>query len=255
MRIRGENCTRDIPEDDEARDEYIRRRKVTANRVAGVLRAALSRAWRDRTDIPSNEAWARLRPFRGVARGRVDFLTQVQARKLIGECPTDLRALVQGALLTGARPGELRAIRVEDYDREHRTIFIRHPKVDRCRHVPLNAEGRKFFDRLTAGRDGAERMFLRADGQTWTKDGVRQPLITACKAAKLKPTNLYAARHSFVTWLLAEGESPYYVAKIAGTSVAMIEQSYGHVVEKMLRATVAKLPSFGLDDSKVARIA
>ena len=254
-RIRGETCTRAIPEDEDELAEYIRGRKATANRILGVLRAALNRAWRTHEDIPSNSDWMKVRPYRAVARGRVNYLETTEARKLIAECLPDLRALVRGALLSGARPGELRQIRVEDYDRKHATIYIRKSKVDGSRHVPLNAEGYEFFDRLTAGRDGAEWMFLRADGSPWAKDDPRRPLSEACHRAKLKPINLYALRHSFATLLLAENVSMHYLAKIMGTSVKMIEDHYGHIVEEFQRETMAKLPSFGLDDSKVTRIA
>ena len=71
----------------------------------------------------------------------------------------------------------------------------------------------------------------------------------------MKSINLYVLRHTFATLLLAENVSMHYLAKLMGTSVGMIEAHYGHIVEEHQRETVNELPAFGLDDSKVVRIA
>ena len=49
-----------------------------------------------------------------------------------------------------------------------------------------------------------------------------------------KNVSLYSARHAFITWRLQYGNVPIHlVAKVAGTSIQKIEQTYGHIeVEK-----------------------
>ena len=46
--------------------------------------------------------------------------------------------------------------------------------------------------------------------------------------------SLYSSRHAFITWRLRYGNVPIHlVAKVAGTSIQKIEQTYGHIeVEK-----------------------
>jgi integrase len=49
-----------------------------------------------------------------------------------------------------------------------------------------------------------------------------------------KRVSLYSSRHAFITWRLRYGNVPIHlVAKVAGTSIQKIEQTYGHIeVEK-----------------------
>jgi integrase len=62
-----------------------------------------------------------------------------------------------------------------------------------------------------------------------TKSGLKEEL-----AAENKKVSLYSSRHAFITWRLRYGNVPIHlVAKIAGTSIQKIEETYGHIeVEK-----------------------
>ena len=61
------------------------------------------------------------------------------------------------------------------------------------------------------------------------KSGLKEELI-----GEGKSVSLYSARHAFITWRLQYGNVPIHlVAKVAGTSIQKIEQTYGHIeVEK-----------------------
>ena len=61
------------------------------------------------------------------------------------------------------------------------------------------------------------------------KSGLKEEL-----AEDSKKVSLYRSRHSFITWRLPYGNVPIHlVAKVAGTSIQKIEQTYGHIeVEK-----------------------
>jgi hypothetical protein len=61
------------------------------------------------------------------------------------------------------------------------------------------------------------------------KSGLKNELV-----AEGKIVSLYSARNAFITWRLQYGNVPIHlVAKLAGTSIQKIEQTYGHIeVEK-----------------------
>ena len=61
------------------------------------------------------------------------------------------------------------------------------------------------------------------------KSGLKEEL-----AEDSKKVSLYSSRHAFITWRLRYGNVPIHlVAKVAGTSIQKIEQTYGHIeVEK-----------------------
>ena len=68
---------------------------------------------------------------------------------------------------------------------------------------------------------------------------------------KLK-VSLYSSRHAFITWRLRYGNVPIHlVAKVAGTSIQKIEQTYGHIeVEKqteMLTRNQGRARTAGVD--------
>src|SRR5262249_39694211 len=87
--------------------ERVRGRQATANRLLTVLKAALNHAWREHQRlVPSNRAWAALRPFKGASAARIRFLGIGESTRLINACEPDLRRLVSAALLTGCRYGE-----------------------------------------------------------------------------------------------------------------------------------------------------
>ena len=52
--------------------------------------------------------------------------------------------------------------------------------------------------------------------------------------AEGKKISLYSSRHAFITWRLRYGNVPIHLlSKAVGTSIKMIEQTYGHIeVEK-----------------------
>jgi Phage integrase family len=140
VRTAKTSATQAIRDFDRGDGEEIRRRRSTANRVLTILKASLNYAFIEGR-ASSDLAWRRVRPFRGVDAARVRFLTTDEARRLCNACEPDFRAIVQGALATGARYGELIRLRVADFNSEVGTVAIRESKTGRARHVALVGEG------------------------------------------------------------------------------------------------------------------
>jgi hypothetical protein len=83
-----------------------RRRQDSANRVFTILKAALNHAFQD-DKIPSDIAWHEVKPFKGVETARLRYLTIDEAKQLVDACDSNFHPLVQTALHTGARYGQL----------------------------------------------------------------------------------------------------------------------------------------------------
>src|SRR4051812_925357 len=81
--------------------DSVRRRRSSANRVLTILKAALNHAFND-GKLPSDAAWRKVKPFRGVDAARIRYLTVTEARRLVNACEPGLGPLVQAALQTGA---------------------------------------------------------------------------------------------------------------------------------------------------------
>jgi len=234
-----------------------RRRKASANRTLAILKAALNHAWRE-GKVPSNAAWSRVRPFENVNTARIRYLTIAEAKRLINACDPDFRLLVQAALETGARLGELVALEAHDFNPDTGTLAIRTSKSGKSRHVVLTEEGAEFFAQVCAGRPGHATMFVKADGEPWGR-GHQGPLMAAaCKRTKITPPiGFHGLRHTWASLAVMAGVPLLVVAKNLGhRDTRMVEMHYGHLAPSYVADAIrAGAPRFGFKpDTKIARV-
>ena len=238
------------PEDGD--DDARRRRKSTANRILTVLKAGLNRARRmKRLQVPSAEAWREVKAFKGADAPKIRYLTAAECTRLVNACAPDFRLLVQAALLTGCRYGELIALRVDDYNPDSGTVTIREAKAGKPRHIPLNAAGVTFFERTAAGRRGDERMLVRADGEAWGRSQQGRRFNDAAKAAKILGASFHSLRHSYGSALAMEGVPMGVIAVALGHSDSRLtEKFYAHLAPSYVADTIrANLPTLGVVES------
>jgi len=236
--------------------EAKRARKVTANRTLITLKAALNRAFRE-GKVPSNAEWSRVEKFKDVDTARIRYLNIAEAKRLLNGCDPDFRLLVQAALETGCRLGELVALQVHDFNPDAGTLAIRTSKSGKGRHVVLTEEGAAFFRQLCAGRPGSATMLLRADGQPWGRAQQSTLMAAACERAKITPAvNFHALRHTWASLAVMAGMPLMVVAKNLGhRDTRMVEHHYGHLAPNFIADAVrASAPRFGFepDDTVVS---
>jgi integrase len=85
--------------------------------------------------------WTEVRPFQNASQARARFLSVEEQQRLANGCPPGFRSLVQGALSTGGRYGELAKVLVRDFNAQAGTLFIQFGKAKgggcKPRHVAL----------------------------------------------------------------------------------------------------------------------
>lgn len=220
--------------------EAARRRKSTANRVLTIVKAALNRAFEE-GKTPSDDAWRRVKPFRSVDAARVRYLAEDETRRLVNACDPDFRPLMQAALFTGARYGELVALRVADFDRDAGALAVRQSKSGKPRHLYLTAEGREFFASCAAGKAAGALLLPRPDGKTtWGKSQQQRPLGEACAAARIAPAiSFHILRHTYASRLIMRGAPlPVVAAQLGHRDTRMVEHHYGHLAPSYIADTV-----------------
>jgi integrase len=220
--------------------------RASANRTWTTLRAALNHAFSEgKTDTDS--AWRKVKPFRGVDVARVRYLTVAEAKRLANASDAEFRPLVQAALQTGCRYGELAALEARDFNADSGTLAIRKSKTGKARHVVLSEEGQQLFAALAAGRSGHELM-LRNDGQPWGQAHQARPMQEACERAKISPAiSFHGLRHTWASLSVMAGMPLMVVAKNLGhTDTRMVEKHYGHLAPSYVADAVRKnAPKFG----------
>jgi len=229
-------------------EDEKRRRRATANRCLTVLKAALNHAHYERR-IASDEAWASVKPFRNVDAPVVRYLSDAEAKRLSNACAKEFRPLVQAALLTGCRYGELVALQARDFNADAGMLAIRTSKSGKPRHVVLSEEGQRFFATCTAGKNGTALVFTRDTGGAWGKSHQQRPLIDACKAAKIKPAiRFHDLRHTHGSALAMKGVPMAVIAAQLGhADTRMTERHYAHLSPSYVAETIrANFPTLGI---------
>jgi len=236
-----------------------RARRSTANRILSILKAILNTAFRDGL-VSDDSEWRKVKPFEKADEARIRFLTDAEAVRVVNACPPDFRPLVRGALLTGARYGELVALQAQDVDLRVGKIYLAPGKSGRARHVPLNPEGAALFRERLTGKTGDALVFTHANGTPWGKNHHVRPLANACKAAKIKPAiAFHELRHTYASHLAQAGVDLLTISKLLGHADTRItSKHYAHLADKTLAQAVLRLPSFsgktpGLDNLQAVR--
>src|SRR5262245_33832870 len=175
--------------------EQRRKRQVSANRCMTILKSCLNFAFKN-GEVRSDDEWLRVEKVKDVERSRVRYLSFAECERLLNACDPEFRALVRGALETGARYGNLRSLRVADFNPDSGTIRMRFAKGGGEYHVILSENGGAFFAALVAGRLGDELMF----GKRWGPSQQVRRMVTACKRAKIEPhVGFHQLRHTWAS--------------------------------------------------------
>jgi integrase len=237
--------------------DAVRRRRASANRTLTVLKAALNRAWRE-GHITSDAEWRRVEPYEVVETARVRYLTIAEAQRLVNACEPSFRKLVQAALQTGARYGELAALCMSDFNPDSGTVTIQQSKSGKPRHIVLTDEGASFFRAVTVGHDGAVLMFTTKTGSAWTKSAQTRPMAESCRNAKISPPiGFHGLRHTWASHAAMNGVPLLVVAKNLGhADTRMVEKHYGHLAPSYIADAIrAGAPRFGtVEPSNVASV-
>jgi integrase len=233
----------------------VRKRRATANRILTVLKAALNHAW-NAGHVASDDAWRRVKPFRGVETARIRYLSEAECVRVVNGCEPSFRNLVRGALLSGCRYSELTRMHVADFNPDAGVVTVRDSKAGKPRHVVLTDEGRQLFAVLTAGKLGSDPIFVRADGGIWRKSHQLRPMLEACQRAKIKPAiSFHVLRHTHGSTLAMRGVPMGVIAQQLGhADTRMTEKHYAHLAPSYVADTIrAHFPALGITgDSAVA---
>ena len=215
-----------------------------------MLKAGLNRAWR-LGNVTSDAAWRRVEPFHGVDSARIRYLTIAEAKRFTNTCAPDFRAMVQAALATGARYGQLAALTVSDFNPDNGTLRLRTRKGkgrEKIYHAVLAAEGVKLFRTHCAGRAPTDLIFPKEDGSKWGTSHQLREMIEACERAKIEPPiGFHQLRHTWASHAVMNGVPLLVVAKNLGHSdTRMVELHYGHLAPSYVADAIrAGAPKFG----------
>jgi integrase len=178
--------------------------------------------------VSTDAGWRTVLPFRNVGRRRQGFVPLEQRAGLLAACEPDIAALVRAMLLTAARPGELAGVTFAHFDKSQGTLQLTGKTGHRV--ITLSSAASRFFSDRSEFKTGNSHLLTTMSGLRWTKDKWKKAFDAARDAAKLpRDIVMYSIRHTAISEMIAGGMDTFVVAKLAGTSTAMIDKHYGHL--------------------------
>jgi integrase len=142
---------------------------------------------------------------------------------------------------TGARPGEVAALTINDIDLGRKVIFFKYTKTEVPRAVGIAPD---LLKKLEAHLPNCSKyIFTTKRGLMFSEDSwyhafKRRKEILGIKRCNITPMSF---RHSFATRMLEKDVNIYKVAKILGHDIKMTQQ-YEHLTTEDIRVAMNKHP-------------
>jgi integrase len=237
----------------EARPALVSRRKAgervtrprapaSINRDMAMLRAALRKVLppgQPNTEAAWQEALTSIKNADG---RRTLYLDRAQRRALLEKAAPLAEPFVRALCLLPLRPGALAALTVRDFDERTGELTIGKDKAGHARRIIIPEAAARLLTEQSSDKLPTAPLFMREGGAPWDRHTWKVAIREAAASAKLPPeTTAYTLRHSTITDLVMAGLPLLTVAQVSGTSAAMIERHYGHLVGEAARKALAGL--------------
>ena len=176
---------------------------------------------------------------------RLRFLTESEINRLLMECPSHLKPIVEMALLTGMRRGELLGLKWEQI--RNGFIYLSETKSGKARQIPINDRlAQVLKDMRKKNQLKSEYVFCGPDGKRLYE--VKRSFAGACRRAALEDFRFHDLRHTFASHLVMAGISLKAVQELLGHADIKMTMRYSHLSQAHLKDAVAALN--GLGDGK-----
>ncbi|MEA1963481.1 MAG: site-specific integrase [Patescibacteria group bacterium] len=222
-----------------AEKERAKLDKKTINNYLSCLSCCLKHA-RDWLELEKLPVIKRLK----APKTTMDFLTEKESETLLNNCVGIWQEMVYFVLKTGARFGELRALKWQDINWEtgvlsiKRSIFrgiIGAPKSNQSRHIKLIPELHKM---LNNRKRKSGFIFSNGKGEIIEENKVRRELWRAYERAGLRRVGWHMLRHSFASHLAMKGAPLIAIQELMGHSSITTTMRYAHLCKSTLNDSI-----------------
>ena len=172
---------------------------------------------------------------------RLRYLSKYEVDRLLQECPKHLNEIVEVALHTGMRRGELFNLRWRDIAGGF--IYVNETKTDESRQIPINKTLAKTLKRIKLRqwrRVIQSRYVFTYKGKN-ISDTVKTAFGTAIKRAGIVDFRFHDLRHTFASHYVMRGGSLAALQKILGHKDIKMTMRYAHLSSEFARNEIERL--------------
>ena len=166
---------------------------------------------------------------------RLRFLSETEVEALLNACTLHLQAIVEVALLTGMRRGELLGLQWEQI--RNGFIYLTENKSGKARQIPIN-ERLAVILRDLRGKNQLKSQYVFCDPQGRRFYEVKRSFTSACKRAGLEDFRFHDLRHTFASHLVMAGASLKAVQELLGHADLKMTMRYAHLSHEHLKDSV-----------------
>lgn len=219
----------------------------TANRSLGFLKRICRKAIRD--EKAKRDVTVKVDP-RDEPPGRDRYLKPDESEALWRELDDEERAVVEVAIHTGFRRGNVFTLRWDYVDFDTHLISLPMTKSGKRHYLPMNSHLEEVL-RAQRERSGHTPWVFPNeiggpdDARNWWK----RKLKPALERAKINNFRFHDLRHTFGSWLTMEGAGLRTVQTLMGHSSSRVTERYSHLSPGYLVDAVERLAAIGTRES------
>ncbi len=198
--------------------------KNSVNKTLGCLRAMFNKAieWNlyDGVNPVHN------RQFLKLENRRLRYLEKDEIKRLLSVSSGHLKDIIEFAINTGMRQGEIFNLKWEDVDFNTGLIHLLKTKSGQKREVPMNESVKNVLARVRKPK-GAEYVFSSFNNKPF--DNVKKSFRTALKKTGIENFRFHDLRHTFASHLVMGGVDLLTIKELLGHKKIDMTLRYAHL--------------------------
>jgi len=199
------------------------KKPATVNREVACLKAIFNYAIKNKkaTDNP-----VRAVKMLKENNTRTRYLSEEEINRLLPACPKGLKPIVQTALLTGMRLGEILNQKWEDIDFDRGIILIKNTKSGYSREIPIGDALKKVLLYAFDNSDGVHA-FCNENRKPYSS--IHSLFDNTVKRAGIADFRFHDLRHTAASYMVMRGLDLVTIKEILGHSTIKMTMRYAHL--------------------------
>jgi len=190
--------------------------------------------------------WINVNPVRTIdtrsipnSKWRTRYLTRAEFDTLLTATAPHLRPLLEVAVETGMRLGEMLSLTWSQVSFERREVILHETKNGKPRVVPLSPRAAAVFGAISRHQTSSHVFCDHVTGQPFTT--IRKGFVAACRRAGITDLRFHDLRHTFASWAVQSGMDLYRLARILGHADTQMTVRYSHLATEDLHDAIEKM--------------